>query len=239
MSRLAGSVGSATHLSVVVDHVPDHVLWSDWPSVVTSGRVDWRRFAECVAPHDGVSPEVQVWRRGNLRNVLAGAWRVSRPRRGRGPLTGALYCDVVRGSGEHLPLGLVSLDVVTTAGVNFLVDAWQNSVELEIMKYHGVGTNSTSPVIGDTALGAESTTALNPDNTRGTGTLTEGASANVFRTVGTLTADASIAMTEWGLFSQAATGGGTMFDRATFNVVNLVASDTVTWTFDCTFAAGS
>lgn len=134
--------------------------------------------------------------------------------------------------------GVVSRRVVTTAGVNFLVDAWQNLVELENLKYHGVGTGTTAEAAGDTALVTESTTILNPDSTRATGSLTEGASANIFRTVGTTTFDGSGAITEHGLFDQAATGGGTLWDRSVFSALNVIALDSIQWTYDMTASAG-
>jgi hypothetical protein len=134
--------------------------------------------------------------------------------------------------------GVVRRKVITTAGVGFLVDAWQNLTELENMKYHGIGTGGTAEASSDTALVTESTTALNPDNTRATGSLTEGASGNIFRSVGTLTADASIANTEHGLFSQAATGGGTLWDRSLYSVVNLASGDSIQITYDMTASAG-
>jgi hypothetical protein len=107
-----------------------------------------------------------------------------------------LYASVIRANGTIEHFGLVSTKKVTTAGVNYLVDAWQNSVELESMKYHGVGTGTNAESNGDTALQTESTTALNPDSTRATGSTTEGGSANVFRSVGTVTFDGSAAITE-------------------------------------------
>ena len=121
---------------------------------------------------------------------------------------------------------------------DLIVDAWQNTVELENMKYHGVGTGATAAAVGDTALQTESTTALNPDNTRATGSLTEGATANIFKSVGTVTFDASAAITEWGLLSQAATGGGTLFDRFVFSAINVVSGDSIQFTFQCTFSSG-
>lgn len=134
--------------------------------------------------------------------------------------------------------GVVRRKVITTAGVGFLVDAWQNIVELENMKFHGIGTGGTAEAIGDTALVTESTTALNPDSTRATGSLTEGASANIFRSVGTLTVDAAVANTEHGLFSQAATGGGVLWDRSLYTVVNLANGDSIQITYDMTASAG-
>ncbi len=150
-----------------------------------------------------------------------------------------LRATVRHADGSRVDYGVLSTRVVTTAGVNFLVDAWQNSVELEIMKYHGVGTGATAEAAADTALVTESTTALNPDNTRATGSLAEGATANVFRSIGTVTFDDAAAITEHGIFSQAATGGGTLWDRSVFAAVNVISGDSIQFTYDVTFTAGS
>lgn len=149
-----------------------------------------------------------------------------------------VHVDRSRGDARWVDHGVVGRKVITTAGVGYLVDAWQNSVELENMKYHGVGTGNTAEASSDTALVTESTTALNPDSTRATGSTTEGASANIFRSVGTLTADATIAAVEHGLFNQAATGGGTLWDRTVFSTVNLASADSIQFTYDMTASAG-
>lgn len=133
--------------------------------------------------------------------------------------------------------GIVSHRVITNNGVGFIVDAHQNLVELEIMNYHGIGTTNTAEAASDSALAAESTTALNPDNTRATGTQSEPAS-NQYRSTGTLTADGSIAAVEHGLFSQAATGGGVLFDRSVFSTINLAAADSIQTQYTVTYTAG-
>jgi hypothetical protein len=135
--------------------------------------------------------------------------------------------------------GLLGDKVITDAGVGFLVDAWQNLVEMETMKFHGVGTGTTAEAAGQTALVTESTTALNPDSTRATGSLTEGA-ANVFQTVGTLTFDAVAATTEHGLFSQAATGGGVLWDRTMYSTstINVASGDSIQFTYSMTATSG-
>jgi hypothetical protein len=190
-------------------------------------------------PQKGLDERVNLWRASNFRNLVRGARRVVAARALRlSNFYGSLYLTKIHADGEVLELGLASMRVVTTAGVNFIVDAFQNSVELEVLKYHGIGTNNTAEASADTALGAESTTALNPDSTRATGTTTEGASANIYRTVGTLTADASIAAVEHGIFNQAATGGGTLLDRSVFSTVNLASGDSLQSTYDLTFSAG-
>lgn len=134
--------------------------------------------------------------------------------------------------------GVVGHKVVTTAGVNYLVDAWQNSVELENFKYHGIGTGSTAEAAGDTALVTELTTEYNPDSTRATGTTTEGASANIFRSVGTNTLDGTpgASLREHGLFSAAA--AGTLWDRTVYAAITLSSGDSLQSTYDMTATAG-
>lgn len=135
-------------------------------------------------------------------------------------------------------LGVLSRKVVTNNGVAFIVDAFQNLVELENMKFHGYGTGATAEAVGDSALVTELTTQYNPDNTRPTGTTTENA-ANIYETVATLSPDAggTIAITEHGIFSAAS--GGVLLDRSVFAAVNIVAgSDSLQTTYRLTLTAG-
>ena len=195
-------------------------------------RLGLPSFAACA--------EVNRYRMRNLPHVLRGFFKVwLAALLGVPVFYGRVFARVLRADGSVLDLGLISNRVVTTAGVNFIVDAFQNSVELEILKYHGVGTGTNAEASGDTALQTESTTALNPDSTRATGSLTEGASANIYRTVGTVTFDASAAITEHGIFSQAATGGGTLLDRSVFSAINVISGDSIQFTYDLTLTAGS
>jgi hypothetical protein len=150
---------------------------------------------------------------------------------------GTLEARLHKASGEWINYGVLSYRVVTNNGVGFIVDAFQNSVELEIMKYHGVGTGNTAEAAADSALVTESTTALNPDSTRGTGTTTESA-ANAYQTVGTVTFDGSAAIVEHGIFSQAATGGGVLLDRSVFSAINVASGDSIQFTYTLTFTAG-
>jgi len=153
---------------------------------------------------------------------------------------GTLHAQVRRPRGLVV-YGVVSMQVVTTAGVNYIVDAFQNTTDLENLKFHGYGTGTNAEASGDTALQTELTTQYSPDNTRPTGTTTEGASANIYRTVATISPDSggTIAITEHGVFSQAATGGGTLLDRSVFSAFNVVAgSDSLQTTYDLTLTAG-
>lgn len=151
---------------------------------------------------------------------------------------GRLYATVIRRNGDVEHLGLLSTKVITDAGVAFLVDDWDNNVtDLTTMNFHGCGTGAAAENVTDTALGAEITTALNPDSTRATGTRSQPA-ANQYRSVGTVTFDASAAITEHGIFSQAATGGGTLWDRSVFAPINVASGDSIQVTYTCTLSSG-
>lgn len=153
-------------------------------------------------------------------------------------LESALSLVLISPEGKREDFGVVSRKVVTTAGVGYLVDAWQNSVEMENMKYHGIGTGNTAEDAGDTALVTELTTEYNPNGTRATGSTTEGASANIFRSVGTNTPDSAVAIVEHGLFSSATGGAGVLWNRSVFSVVNVGSGSSLQSQYDLTASAG-
>ncbi len=228
VSRTDGRVEHLDEFNRIVGH--------HWPARELSGA----EVREHGRPHRGLHPEVNAWRTTNARHLNRGLWRVMMARRlGLATMYGSLYATLLRGDGSRLDLGLASMRVVTTAGVNFLIDALQGSVEPEILRYHGVGTGTTAEASGDTALVTESTTILTVDSTRATGTLTEGASANIFRTVGTVSFDGAGAITEHGIFSVASTGSGTLLDRSVFSAINVISGDSISFTYDFTLPAGS
>lgn len=190
-------------------------------------------------PQKGLPYDINQWRYDNLPYLLRGTPKIAIARLLKIPhFHGSLYLKPIYANGEYLDLGLVGLKVVTTVGAGYVVDAWQNSVELEDMKYHGLGTGSTAEAVGDTALGTELTTEYSTDNTRATGTTAEGASANIFSTVATNTFDASVLLREHGLLSQAATGGGVLFDRTVFALISLDSGDSLQSTYQWTMATG-
>lgn len=194
---------------------------------------------------DGLPPDLprsarlrSLWLECALRARLAGKGLL-RGLQGTGIIgVGRLYASVIRRDGSIEHLGLVSTKVVTDAGVAYIVDDWDGgSNVIDNFNYHGCGTGTNAEAAGDTALQTESTTALNPDNTRATGTKSQ-PSANIARTVGTLTFDASAAVTEHGIFSQAATGGGTLLDRSVFSAINVASGDSIQFTYSLTFSSG-
>lgn len=211
-----------------------------WPSLTDDRcRLDLSAVREFALPHRRLSAEVYEWRLWNLPNIWRGLRTALAARALRIPTQfGALWGVHYAGDGTVTELGLMSMRVVTTTGVGFIVDAFQNIVELENMKFHALGTGNTAEAAGDTALVTELTTQYNPDNTRATGTTTE-ASATVYRTVATNTVDASATVVEHGILSQAATGGGVLLDRSVFGGLALVSSDGLQTTYDHTQVAGS
>jgi hypothetical protein len=208
---------------------------------------DWQaphRVADVVragAPQAGLPDEVNRWRLGNAKRLAKEAGRLAIARRmGIGHFFGSLHLTLIRGGEEVVPLGLASLRVVTTTGVAFIVDAFQNLTEVELFVYHGFGTGGAAEAVGNTGLTTELTTEYVVNSTRPTGSSTEGASGNIYRSVGTLSPDSggTIAITEHGLFS--ANAAGTLLDRSLFSAVNVVASsDSLQATYEITFTAGS
>lgn len=185
-----------------------------------------------------------IWKLKNFPNYFDGWWRLQLALLAHKithmpVIVSSLRIELRLPDGTIVDYGTVGHKVVTTTGVGFIVDAFQNIVELEIMKYHGFGTGAGAEAVGNTALGTELTTEYATDNTRPTGTQTENG-ATVYETVGVLDPDAAAAITEHGIFSQAATGGGVMLDRTLFSVINIpAAGGTLTVTYDFTVVAGS
>lgn len=178
-------------------------------------------------------PYLKGWLSAHLIAPFANWWGVT-------TIMGELSIRVKRIDG-WVDYGVVSYRVVTDAGVAFLVDDWDaNGQDISTLLYHGAGTGTTAESASQTALVTESTTALNPNNTRATGTGSQ-PSANIYRSVGTLTFDADAAITEHGLFSQAATGGGTLWDRSVFAAINVVGAngDSIQFTYSMTATAGN
>lgn len=150
-----------------------------------------------------------------------------------------LRLTLIRANGEIIEFGTVCYRVVTDAGVAFLVDDWDNNgQDISTMNFHGCGTGTNAENVTDTTLQTESTTALNPNNVRATGTRSQPA-ANQYRSVGTLTFDASAAITEHGLFSDVDVSEGSLWDRSVFSAVNVVSGDSIQFTYTVTITSGS
>lgn len=186
-------------------------------SIVYSAR-NWRRQLEYLQQQFGVA----VARRCGVVTLHSTLRATLQRRVGDSALNGGRLFD----------LGLLSCRVVTTVGVNFLVDDMDdNTTNIANFNYHDSGTGTNAPAVGDTTL----QTQAGP-TTRATGTKSQ-PSANVLRTVGTITYTSTLAITEHGLFDQAAQGGS-LWDRHTFSAINVVNTDQIQFQYDLTVNSG-
>jgi len=130
--------------------------------------------------------------------------------------------------------GLVSVREVTSVFAKRLVDAMTTSGDaIEDFKFHKMGAGSTAEDSNQTALvtgqdGAQTAT--------GGAAVTHGATSNIYRTIGTLTAGSAYGCREHGVFN--ATTGGIMLDRSLVTNIDLNIDDVVTWTYELTVNAG-
>lgn len=120
--------------------------------------------------------------------------------------------------------------VVTTVGKTTIADRLKNTPTRNSPRYPAMGTGATSAartaVVGDTALSTE----VETPRTVGT----DSSTTNVFQVVGTITATASRAVDEAGLFD--ATTAGNMFTSATFAAINLASGDSIQFTWQVTIS---
>ena len=122
--------------------------------------------------------------------------------------------------------------LVTDAGVAFMADDWVDaSQEITNFNFHDSGTGVVAAAVGDTILGTQAGPA-----TRATGTKTN-PTAPAVRSVGTIAYTTTLAITEWGLFNQAAQGG-TLWDRKVFAAINVVNGDSIQFTYTLTITSG-
>lgn len=153
-------------------------------------------------------------------------------RKGKVPFVSSLSAVFIDGkSGKRKYLGIIARKQVTTAGVEFLTDAFHTStVLLSDFKHHATGTGTVAEAIGNTALGAEV-------GSRVAGTQGEQVGAtNIYETVATINYTVTNNITEHGVFS--ALTVGTLWDRSVFAAIPVVAADSIQWTYRLESIAG-
>ncbi len=122
-------------------------------------------------------------------------------------------------------------NLIVTVGKNYLA-TWLAAASQggEFMSYIGLGTGTTSPAAGNTALETEFSGG---GYSRSQGTLTS--STNTWQNSAVFSpGNGTGAVTEAGLFS--ASTSGTMFARQTFSAYNKAAGDTLTVTWSVSFS---
>ena len=112
-------------------------------------------------------------------------------------------------------------NLVVTTGKNYVASRMKDTTQ-DAMSYMAIGTATTAPTNGNTALGSEADRNVLTSTTVANNTVTYVASFAAGEGTG--------AITEAGLFN--ASSAGTMLCRTVFSVVNKGASDsmTITWT---------
>ena len=144
---------------------------------------------------------------------------------------GILSAKKIAADGTVTDYGVVSVKKITTAFRDYLVDSLQDSTTypLDVFRYHAAGTDNTAEANTQTALGGEV-------ESRALGTRTEGSSANIYETVGTVEFTATRTITEHGIFS--ASTGGTMMDRSVLSSsIGVESGDSIQFTYQATFNA--
>lgn len=147
-------------------------------------------------------------------------------------LWGFLSAKVIKADGSISDRGLISVQKITTAFRDYIVDSLQNSSTkpLDAFKYHGCGTGTGAEANTETTLGTEV-------GSRVSGTQIEGATANIYKSVATISFSNTYAITEHGLFS--ASSDGTLMDRSLFSAINVTSGDSIQFTYEATFNAES
>lgn len=140
-----------------------------------------------------------------------------------------LRATVTRADGTVEDLGVLGRRLVTDIGAAYVVDAFQNLVELEAVNYHQSGTGTGAESAGDTGLGTAT-------GSRGTGTQSE-PSSTTYRSTATIAYTSTLAITEHGIF-WASSGASTLFDRTVFSAINVINGDSITFQYTLTVNSG-
>ncbi len=127
-------------------------------------------------------------------------------------------------------IGRVSHGKVTVEFRDFTVDQLQaETSEWGDFNFHRVGTDATAESSSHTVLIADS------GITTAGGTQIEGGTADIYKSVSTITADATETWQEHAINSQTGAGGGELMDRSLITpTVSVVSSDTVEFTYEIT-----
>jgi hypothetical protein len=141
----------------------------------------------------------------------------------------ALSATIFRADGRVEDLGVICRKKVTQAFVKRLANQLANNFAgADSFKYHDSGTGTTAESNADTGL--ETPTGL--ARVAGTQADTSSGTTGNYRTVATITYNASYAITEHGVFN--ASTAGTLLDRSVFAAINVANGDSIQFTYDLT-----
>ena len=172
------------------------------------------------------------WKLGNFPRMWPGLWRVALAKALKIPtFYGQLWARRIKADGSIVDYGLVSTQLVTTAFVEFMVDQLQaETSEWGDFKFHDSGEGVTPAAVGDTDIETTDNVA------RASGSQTEGATGEIYKSVGTITYGGVLAITEHLLASQAA--AATAMDHHVFAAINVGNGDSIEFTYQLTVSDG-
>jgi hypothetical protein len=155
-------------------------------------------------------------------------------------MVGSFSMATIDRQGRFQPFGLSGLDVVTTAFVEHIVDDMVSSTAgMSGFKWHNSGLSSSAATAAQTALGDELTSTEISGGGRASGTQVQGASSNIYESVGTITiVKSTVALRESSIFNTSAIASGIMVDRDVYAVINLTSGESLQTTYDLTYPSG-
>jgi len=145
-------------------------------------------------------------------------------------MSGQLRAKYIFKNGPVVDYGTLSYQKVTDDFAAYLVDLLQSGgTDVTEFFYHAAGTDNTAESSGDTELGSEIL--------RSTGSLDE-TSAQVFKSVATMTFPSSNSVLEHGLLNADSDGPGILMDRSVYTAIELNSSDQIEFTYELTVESG-
>jgi hypothetical protein len=132
--------------------------------------------------------------------------------------------DLGSGLVTHAGVRLMSQDTAVTAG----------TATLALAKNHGSGTGVTAATATDTAL----QTAIGTTATAGSNVNADASPNATVTSTATISYAATLAVTEWGLFTSTTLSGATMWDHKVFSAVNVTSGDSIAFTYTLTINSG-
>jgi len=147
---------------------------------------------------------------------------------------GSLRAKRITPDGDVFDYGIVSRKKVTTVFVNYLVDSMQTTGMMNIFRWHHSGGVTDAEAITDVQLTSGGAFL------RDYGTSTEGATANIYRSIATHTyTSGAYTVKEHGIFSSSSSGeaGDTMLDHHVFGAIACSSGDSIQFTYELTATA--
>lgn len=167
---------------------------------------------------------------------------------------GHISATIIRANGERIELGDLDkrkswfrrfLDwtlfdergLVTDQAVADICTDFTGAGGLNVFKFHDSGTGTTAAAVTDTALQTQAGPTTRATASSQTSTGGPATTPATVVSVGTIAYVSTLAITEWGLFNQAAQGGH-LFDHRIFSAINVVSGDSIQFTYTLSVASG-